>query len=383
MSQVLQTLAPFREINKAFPCAEPIREWKEKGGKVIGFFGGDIPEEILSAIGVLPIWLRGPENEIPLDTANSYLNIYTCSLTRSLMETALKGDFNYLDGVISTPYCDGTRRLIDNWEKYLPVPVIHFLHTPHKNNEEALEYYHQNILEFVAVLERTFQKKLTTDSLREAIATYNHTRRLFQRLYSLRKKDHPPVSGAEVMELYNASAMISRKDFNVLLEALVKEAETTDRAVPGDLRLMISGTTLHNSEYVKGIEDLGCVVVMDVLLNGSMNYLDLIEEDEEPLRAIVRYYLGRFPSPRMHPTDVRFRRVLELAKEYRIDGVIAGVVRYCAPHIYDEVRLSKRLEDQGTPALRLDLEYGLAATGQIKTRVQAFMEMIEEKRSEA
>src|SRR3972149_4371106 len=131
MTETLKTMAPFREINKEFPCAAPIKEWKKRGGKVIGFFGGDIPEEILSAVGVLPLWLRGPENEIPLAAANAYLNIYTCSLTRSLLETALKGDYDYLDGVMSTPYCDGTRRLIDNWEKYLSIPVVYFLHTPH------------------------------------------------------------------------------------------------------------------------------------------------------------------------------------------------------------------------------------------------------------
>ncbi|MBU3947084.1 MAG: 2-hydroxyacyl-CoA dehydratase family protein [Proteobacteria bacterium] len=382
MSQILKTLTPFMEINKEFPFASPIKEWKQSGGKVIGFFGGDIPEEILSAAGALPVWLRGHCSEIPLDDANSYLHIYTCSHMRSILEIALKGDYNYLDGVMSTPYCDGSRRMFDVWDRYIPIPALFFLHTPHKNTPEAEAYYYENMKEFVTSLESTFQKKVTKEALWDAIKTYNQTRKLFIQLYDLRKKDNPPISGAEVMEIYDASAMMPRKDFNILLEKVIDEAKTADRKLDSGHRLMINGTALHNPEYVKGIEDLGSIVVADSLLNGAMGFSDLISEDEntDPLLAITRHYLNKFPAPRMVPSEIRFDKILQMAEDFRIDGMITGVVRYCAPHIYDEIRLSKRFEARGIPSLRLDLEYGMAATGQIKTRVQAFIEMIEERK---
>ncbi len=382
MSQILKTLDPFKKINTEFPFASPIKDWKKSGGKVIGFFGGDVPEEILSAAGVLPIWLRGPCSEVPLDAANAYLHMYSCSHMRSIFEIALKGDYSYLDGVMSTPYCDGTRRLYDVWERYMPAPAMLFLHTPHKNTSEAEAFHYQNIEEFVESLERVFQKKITDEALREAIRTYNKTRKLFNRLFDLRKKNNPPVLGSEVIEIYNASAMMPRKDFNILLENLINEAKAADRMPNNCPRLMINGTALHNPEYVKGIEDLGSIVVADSLLNGAMSFTDLISEDEntDPLLAITRYYLNKFPAPRMVPSEARFNRILEMAEQFHVDGMITGVVRYCAPHIYDEIRLSKRFEARGIPSLRLDLEYGMAATGQIKTRVQAFVEMIEERK---
>ncbi|MFX0201298.1 MAG: 2-hydroxyacyl-CoA dehydratase subunit D [Candidatus Hodarchaeota archaeon] len=385
MDKNLKTLAPFREANKGFPFGSSIKEWKMQGGKVVGFFGGDIPEEILSAAGVLPVWLRGPNSEIPLEHANAYLYIYTCSYTRSIFEIALRGDFDYLDGVVSGPFCDGTRRLADVWEKYISPSVIHFLHTPHKSTPEAEEFYYQNILEFTTALEQKFQTSITKESLRNAIKTYNQTRTLWKRLYAIRKAEHPPISGAEVIEIYNASAVMPRERFNVLLEDLVKEAESTDRALNAEVRLLINGTILHNPDYVKGIEALGALVVADSLLSGMMNFTDPIVEDEneEPLLSIAKHYLRKFPSPRMHPGEVRYRRIEELVKEFDVDGVITEVVRYCAPQIYDVVRLERRLKAKDIPCMRLDIEYGTGATGQIKTRVQAFLEMIRERRSQS
>ena len=382
MNRSLETLNPFREINREFPLNSSIKKWKKGGGKVVGFCGGDIPEEILAAAGVLPCWLRGPYAEIPLESANAYLYIYTCSYARSILETALKKDYDFLDGVVSGPYCDGTRRLIDVWGKYVSPPVVHFLNTPHKFSSEAWDFYHQSILEFISVLEKTFETRITEETLRGAIGTYNLTRALFGRLYTFRKREKPPISGAEVMEVYNASAVMPREEFNVLLESLVDELESTEREVEGEIRLMLNGTILHNPDYVRGIEDMGGLIVADSLLNGAMSFVDMVREDPgmDPLKAISTYYLKKFPSPRMYPADIRYGRITGLVEEYGVDGVITGVVRYCAPHIYDEPRLKKRLDAKGIPSLKLDLEYGMAATGQVKTRVQAFLEMIKERK---
>ena len=384
MNRILEIIDRFREINREFPLNSSVKKWKKDGGKIVGFCGGDIPEEILAAAGVLPYWLRGPYAEIPLESANAYLYIYACSYARSIFETAFNRDYDFLDGVASGPYCDGTRRLIDVWEKYVSPPVIHFLNTPHKFSFEAEDFYHQNILGFVSALEKTFETRITEETLRGTIRTYNLTRTLFSRLYALRKREAPPISGAEVMEVYNASAVMPREEFNVPLENLVDELESTEREVEGKIRLMLNGTILHNPDYVRGIEDMGGLVVADSLLNGAMSFVDMVSEDldMDPLKAISSYYLKKFPSPRMYPADIRYGRITGLAEEYGVDGVITGIVRYCAPHIYDEPRLKKRLDAKGIPSLKLDLEYGMAATGQVKTRVQAFLEMIKERRRE-
>ena len=98
------------------------------------------------------------------------------------------------------------------------------------------------------------------------------------------------------------------------------------------------------------------------------------------LEAIARRYLNNFPCARMFPSDERFDRILKFASDYNIDGVISQVVRYCVPYCHDLPLLTKRLKEKGLPILALDVEYGTSGSGQISTRVQAFLEMLEARK---
>jgi benzoyl-CoA reductase/2-hydroxyglutaryl-CoA dehydratase subunit BcrC/BadD/HgdB len=82
----------------------------------------------------------------------------------------------------------------------------------------------------------------------------------------------------------------------------------------------------------------------------------------------------------MFPSDERFNRILDLTRDFRVDGVISQIIRYCVPYAHDLPLLTERLKANGIPTLALDVEYGTSGSGQIRTRVQAFLEMLEEKR---
>ena len=105
-----------------------------------------------------------------------------------------------------------------------------------------------------------------------------------------------------------------------------------------------------------------------------------VDESVDPLTALSERYLTNFPCPRMVPHDLRHEQVLELAKEFRIQGVVYEIVRYCNHHIFEFPILQHKFEELGIPSLWLDSEYGTGATGQLKTRVQAFIEMLLDRR---
>ena len=108
-------------------------------------------------------------------------------------------------------------------------------------------------------------------------------------------------------------------------------------------------------------------------------HLVVLEEGMTPLEAISRRYLNGFPCARMVPSEERFNRILRLAREFRVDGVVSEIIRYCVPYAHDLPLLKDRLKAEGIPVLALDLEYGASGSGQIRTRVQAFLEMLEAK----
>lgn len=163
-------------------------------------------------------------------------------------------------------------------------------------------------------------------------------------------------------------------------EPIRRWKEAVRSRYPGEerARLMIQGCVLNNPEFVRGIEALGGWVVVDGLSTGVGYWEGPVELSPglSPLEALARRYLDKFPAPRMEHAEERYRRIVGLIEEFRVDGVITEIVRSCAPHIWDAPRLRERVARQGMPMLELDVEYGMPVTGQVKTRVQAFLEML-------
>jgi benzoyl-CoA reductase/2-hydroxyglutaryl-CoA dehydratase subunit BcrC/BadD/HgdB len=106
----------------------------------------------------------------------------------------------------------------------------------------------------------------------------------------------------------------------------------------------------------------------------------VVQDGETPLEALSRRYLNNFPCARMVPSDERFDRIFNLIRDFRVEGVVSQIIRYCVPYAHDLPLLRDRLKEAGVPTLALDVEYGTSGSGQIATRVQAFLEMIEAQR---
>ncbi len=377
----MQAMEEIRRINREYPYTAEIRKWKEEGKKVIGWTCNYIPEELIAAGGALPLRLIHNLGEMQVEEANAYLSIYTCSYTRSILQMALDQKFNFLDGFVSLFICDAMRRLADVWKNYGSVPLLYVLDLPHKANTDSEKFYITEILNMKKTVEEATGKEITSADLKKAIASYNISRRLLKRIQELRKDDHPPITGVEMQELVNAATALPRDDYNSLLERLLKELEEkrSSRPLNGKkTRLMLSGSILNNVEFIRGVEEMGGEVVIDALCTGARYWWGAIDETKEPLEALASYYLYKFGCARMYPSEsLRYDQILLLAREYRVAGVISEVIRSCAMNINDQVRLRERLsEELNIPTLMLDMEYGTGATGQIKTRVQAFIEMI-------
>jgi len=148
----LNALDRFREVNRAFPKTSQILEHKSQGKKVFGWLCTYVPEEIIHAAGALPIRIIGDSHEAELDEGNAYLYINNCSFSRSCLQMGLRGDYDYLDGVIAGSTCDGARRLFDLWGHYIKVPFHHILTVPRKYTERAQALYYEQFPQTVVTL---------------------------------------------------------------------------------------------------------------------------------------------------------------------------------------------------------------------------------------
>jgi benzoyl-CoA reductase subunit C len=211
----------------------------------------------------------------------------------------------------------------------------------------------------------------------------NESRSLLKELYELRKLDEPLITGQETMEVLNCSFRMHKEQFNSWLRELIDDLKQSGKSHKAKARLMLIGSVMTNPEFIKSIEELGVVVVTDELCTSTRYWSDpvILEGTKNPLEAISRRYLNNFPCARMYPSTDRFDRIVKLAREARVDGIISETIRYCVPYAHDVPLISDRLKSENIPLLTLDVEYGTSGSGQIRTRVQAFLEMVEGRKS--
>lgn len=354
-----------------------VESWKKGGGKVVGYPCTYVPEEIIYAAGILPFRLRGT-GCVGTSLADTWLTrIANCSYARSVLELALTGEYDFLDGVVFTNGCDHTRRAYDNWRAQEKTPAfMHMLPVPHVLTEDGLQWYREEVIAFKEHLEESFGVEVKDESLREAISVYNETRSLLKQLYELRTKKAPPVTGAETLKIVVASVSMPRDKYNQLLKELLNEIGGREGVSDYRARLMIVGSINDDPALVELIEDIGGLVVADSLCFGAKFFWDLEEEVGDPLDSITARYYNHIPCPRMYgELSKRLDFVKDVARKAGVDGIILQAIKFCDLHGIENVLLEEALEKEGIPTLKLEREYGpLADTGRIRTRVQAFLE---------
>ncbi len=374
-------LEEFRAVNGTFPKTKEILDLKQQGNKVFGWLCTYVPEEVMHAAGILPVRITGYSQETELEDGNAYLYINNCSFSRSCLQMGLRGEYDYLDGVVAGSTCDGARRLFDLWQHYIKVPFQHILTVPRKYTERAHCLYYEQAVKFKEHLERHLDFEITDEALLKSISLFNESRELLKELYQLRKLDRPPITGSETMEVLNASFRMPKELFNHYLRQLLDELAVSKIEHQNQARLMVTGSVMNNPEFIHSIEELGGLVVTDELCTSTRYWSDpVVLNGRSPLEAISRRYLSNFPCARMVPSEERFDRILQLVRDYKVDGVISQIIRYCVPYAHDLPLLTERLKAAGIPTLALDVEYGTPGSGQIRTRVQAFMEMLETRK---
>lgn len=216
--------------------------------------------------------------------------------------------------------------------------------------------------------------------MKEAIRLYNRSRTLLKELYGLKKGGPPRVSDAECLEILRASMVMPRERFNDHLEGFLREAASRTPDPRRRPRLLLCGSLLDNLTFVRMIEELGGSVVADELCTGSRYFWDLVEEGEDPLASLARRYLSHSPCARMRPIEHRFNHIAQLVQEYQVEGAISQSLKFCDIYGHSKPRLREELNRLGIPVLEIDLEYDLSGLGQIRTRIQSFIEMLEGKR---
>jgi benzoyl-CoA reductase/2-hydroxyglutaryl-CoA dehydratase subunit BcrC/BadD/HgdB len=380
MNAPLNALGEMQKLTSPFPESVIVKEWREKGRKVIGWYNPYVPEEIIDAAGMLPFEVTGDNEPVQMQGAEAHIYSNSCSKVRTCWQLGLDGKYNFLDGYVSTQMCDQDMRLYEVWSYYKKLPFMELIYAPRKRDEEAVQLYLKDLEIFRNNLSQYLICRIPDQRVADSIKVYNRGRELMYKLYELRKRDRPPVTGAEAVEVSKAAARLPRERFNELMEQLLDELQKTGREIKKARRLMLIGNDLHNTTQIAALESADAVVVVDEMDIGIRRAWGQVDTKLPPMEALARYYvLGRPVDRHNWNSDGRLEFIGEMAEQYKVDGIVSEAVRFCTYLGWDKFDLKKQMEKRGIPILDLDLEYGHPAGAQARIRAEAFLEMLESR----
>ena len=355
------------------------REWKTQGKKVIGLVDAYIPEEIIYAAGALPWHIFGTwRQNVPL--ASVYRPPNTCRYCAHVLESFMSGQLDFLDGAVGSDWDDDRRVLWSQWTHLKLMSFRHQLHVPVKDSGISRLEFTANVAGLKKGVEEFCGVKITDQALAEAIGVYNKMRSLLTRVYEMKKRDVPPLTGAETLGLTTAALVMPKDEYITELETLLPYLETRRPAMANlRPRLLVSADRLDNPAYIALIEDAGALVAMDDMDTGSRYFWKEVSVNGDPVAALAERYLSRPACPRMLFWKGQVSQMIEWVKEWKIDGVVNFTLSYSYPRVFGTPYLRDQLEAAGIPLITIQREYYLGSVGQLRTRVEAFTEILAER----
>ncbi|MFH2131946.1 MAG: 2-hydroxyacyl-CoA dehydratase family protein [bacterium] len=355
-------------------------EWKEKGDKVIGLMDIYVPEEIISAAGLLPWRITGTW-DAAVPHAAVHRPSMTCRYCTHVLESFMKGDLDFIDGFVTTRIDDDFMRLWDVLKHIGKPSFSYIMHLPHKASKLTFGHWEKSVHSFKKTIEAYSGNKIDPDELQRQVQIYNRMRALLREVYELRKKNVPALTGAEALGLSSAARIMPKELFNEALEQLLPYLKGRQVEINDDKpRIFMGGEWLDHPGYIRLVEDAGATVVMDEFDTGSQYFWDIVEETAGDLiGALAKRYMMRPGLSRMAQWDLQAQRNLAWINEFNADGVVELRSLYSLPLDYRYLYMKKMYDNDNIPYLSLNREYHLSGQGMLQTRIEAFLEMVERK----
>ena len=372
---------------------ELIEQAKKDGQVCVAYTCENIPEPLVNLGGSFSVRLRAPRTG-SMEMGTYYLTSFLCEYSRALLERAIEGGFNFADCVITPDGCTMMNRCVENMEllnttgKENDKFFYDYLEIPMKADDNGLDLYVVQCKNHILnPLHEKYGIDISDAAIREAVKKHNRVCELIRQIGEFRKEKYPRITGYEY-HIITLATYAAPKD--LLIEKLEETLAEIKKRKPDKkeyrIRVAVVGSEIDDVDFIKLVEDCDAYVCADRFCYGSLPGRDPIEltDDEDALTQICRQYMYRGQCPRYMDTPKMLGRreyVNKLAEEYGADGIIYEQVKFCDPWAYERMVGSHVLnEDYGYPVLSIDRPYNVGnSNGQLRTRVQAFVESVEIK----
>lgn len=373
---------------------ELIRKAESEGDLALGYTCFHAPEVLMNLGNCFSVRLRAPHTN-SMELATYYMANNSCEFARALLERALEGSFAFLHAMIGVDVCEANNRAIENME------IMHAhgedkdkffycnLDIPYSDDEDCVEHIREQVSrKILKPLRENYGIDTSDDAIRAAVSEHNEVCRILTEIGELRKLDIPPITGYEYAVLVLVSYTCPKRLILPYLRETLEEIKNrkTDAKKDYRVRVVVVGSEIDDPQLIKLIEGCGALVVADRYCYGSFPGRQeiILSDTEDALTQICRWYLQNTECPRqsaLHRVKYRNDHVAQLVKDFNADGAIYEQMKFCTYWSYERVIAGQVMpRDYGIHILSIDRPYISGQSGQLRTRVQAFVESLEIKK---
>lgn len=361
---------------------QELEDAKKQGKKVIGTFCVFVPDEVILATNSIGVglcagsqfWIEGGEKVLPKNI---------CPLIKAFTGALVDRTCPYFlscDMLVGETTCDGKKKA---WEIIGKQKPIHVMDLPQMKREKDFKMWENEIKLFIAKMEEFTGNKVTVENLKKAIDLCNRKRQALKRLYDLRKHRPSPISGLDCLLISQIAFYDETERFITKVNELCDELEERVKTLKdtGKKRILITGTpmALPNWKLHYIIENLNAEVVAEETCTGTRYFENLVSAEGDTIDELVSNMAKRYLNVNcacFTPNEGRADDVIRYAEEYDVDGVIDYGLSFCHTYSIESDPLQKKLKQNNIPVMRIETDYSNEDSGQIKTRIEAFLEII-------
>lgn len=374
MERIEQILLKMQEASQH--PVRAIQKYNVDDQKVIGLAPYFVPKELVRAAGMYPVELWG--GAVTPSEAHRFYPVFYCSILLSIMEYAIRGDYDFLSGVIIPTTCDGLRNLEEDWKYANPdVPSISFVQPVKRTGETASRYYAAELHEVQHKLEKISGSRILDKDLFDCLQKSNEHRalmRYFDRIATRHLDIFTPLMRHYV---YKSARVMPLEVHMALLTELLDLVDNRPVHDFKGIKVVATSLLMDSEELLKTLEDQGLAIVGDDVAGWSKPYEEDIPVMLDPYVALAKLW-GEMKgcSVLYDPDKQRGDLLIDMAKQRGAQGALISIIKFCEEEEFDYPVLKEQFEQAGIPSLYLETETQGHVDEQAATRIQAFAEML-------
>lgn len=352
-----------------------VKHMEETGQKAIGCMPLYVPEELVSAAGMIPVGVWGTDTE--LSEAKTYFPAFICSILQTTLEAALNGEYDILSGMMIGNYCDSLKCMGQNFK--LAVKDIEFIPVTIPQNRKmdaGKEFLKSQYKMVIEQLEKISGNKITDEALDKAIEIHDEHRKImneFTMLASQYPSEITPIKRNYVMK---SAYIMDKKQHTEKVKELISEIKMLAPDQFNGKRVITTGIIADSEDLLKILEENNIAIVGDDIAHESRQYRTLTPDANTPMDRLAEQFANKECSTLYDPEKKRGKYIVDMAKDRKADGIIFVMTKFCDPEEYDYPQMKKDFEEAGIPHVLIETDMQMKNYEQARTAIQAFSETL-------